>query len=117
MFDVGRIGSMVLDFDVAQSQTTTPTPTGIAILSVCAGILVALIRGVVELRKSRISQLKVEHEVTPHEETKDISLREQLQRVADTVEKMDDKLGETRERLIRVETKVDGGYNRRSTDR
>jgi uncharacterized protein YlxW (UPF0749 family) len=108
----------VLDFDTTQNQAASqPTPTGIAILTVCAGILVALIGGWVEVRKSRLSQQKVEHEVTPHRETENTSLREQLQRVADNVSKLDDKLDQHTERLVRVETKVDGGYSRRSTDR
>jgi len=108
-----------MDFDeVAQQASTTPTPTGIAILSTCAGILVALIAGVVQLRQARISQQNVEHEVTPHRDTTDVSLREEINRLQRTVERIDEKLDAARERLIQVETRQqNAAFNRRATDR
>lgn len=108
-----------LDFDTVQNQTSNaPTPTGIAILTVCGAILVALIGGWVEVRKQRLSTQKVEHEVTPHREVEQhSSLREELLRVSNVVSQLDDKLDNHLERLVRLETKWDGQYNRRSTDR
>lgn len=106
---------LILDFDTVQGQgVNTPTPTGIAILTVCSGILIALIGAWGQVRKSRLSQQKIEHEVTPPKTDDHTSLREELRRIADNVAVLDDKLDKNIERLVRVETIViDGRYNRR----
>jgi len=90
------------------------TPGGIAILTVCGGILIAMIGGWVELRKGRIAQQSVEHEVTPNSGH---SMRDQINDIKTAVGKLGDKLDKQSERLVRVETIVNDGRNRRATDR
>jgi hypothetical protein len=78
---------------------------GIAILTVCGGILVAMIGGWVELHKSRKSQGLVQHEVQPNSGG---SLRDAVNRIETAVGRLDDKVDSHTERLVRVETLVHG---------
>lgn len=78
------------------------TPGGIAILSTCGLILVALVGAIVELRKTRVSQRAVEHEVKPNSGG---SLRDAVNQVADQVSSLDNKLDGVVERLVRVEVR------------
>jgi hypothetical protein len=78
------------------------TPGGVAILSTCGLILVALIGAIVELRKARVSQRAVEHEMKPNSGG---SLRDAVNQVAGQVTCLDGKLDGVVERLVRVETR------------
>lgn len=91
------------------------TPGGIAILSTCGLILVALIGAIVELRKTRVSQRSVEHEMKPNHGG---SLRDAVNQVAGQVTSLDGKLDGVVERLVRVETRQEyqNPPNRRMSD-
>ena len=87
------------------------TPGGIAILSTCGLILVALIGGIVELRKARISQTKVEHEMAPNTGG---SLRDAVDRtttataaIGSKMDKLTEMLHDVDKRLTRVETRTE----------
>lgn len=91
------------------------TPGGIAILSTCGLILVTLIGAIVELRKTRMSAHKVEHEMKPNHGG---SLRDAVNSVAEQMSSLDNKLDGVVERLVRVETRQEYFHppRRRSTD-
>lgn len=91
------------------------TAGGVAILSTCGLILVALIGAIVELRKTRVSQRSVEHEMKPNHGG---SLRDAVNQVADQVTSLDTKLDGVVERLVRVETRQEYQHppTRRVTD-
>lgn len=98
-------------------QTAPPTTTGIAILAILVGLIGVIIKGWFELKKVKEATKTVEHEVTPNSGQ---SLRDQVDRLNKTVDKMDDKMDKQAERLVRVETIINGNghnYGRRSTDR
>lgn len=78
-----------------------------------------MLAGFVELRKARLSAGRVEHEVTPTpDQTKDNNLRDQINDIKLAVDKLDTKVDNQTERLVRVETLVNGQhYGRRRTDR
>jgi hypothetical protein len=99
-----------------------PTTTGIAILTGILGLIGLAVKGYFEIKKLRVaaktaaaSAKVVEHEVTPNTGQ---SLRDQVDRLNKTVEKMDDKLDQQAERLVRVETIVNhqNNFGRRATD-
>lgn len=91
------------------------TPGGIAILSTCGLIAVALIGAWVELFKTRKAQQQVHHEITPNGGN---SLRDAVNRIAARVETLHAKLDENTQRLVRVETRTENWAtpNRRSSD-
>lgn len=87
------------------------TPGGIAILSTCGLILVALIGGIVELRKTRVSTRNVEHEVSQNTGG---SLRDAVDRATTAtgsiglkLDKLTDMVHEMDRRLTRVETRTE----------
>lgn len=77
------------------------SPGGAAILSGVILLLIAVIAGIVELRKTRVSQKTVEHEMKPNHGG---SLRDAVNKLADHLEKVDGKVDGMAERLVRVET-------------
>lgn len=91
------------------------TPGGIAILSTCGLIAVALIGAWVELYKARKAQQQVQHEMKPNHGG---SLRDAVNQVAEQVSCLDSKLDGVVERLVRVETRQEYQHApmRRSTD-
>jgi hypothetical protein len=93
------------------------TPGGIAILTTCGVILAALIAAIVELRKTRASAGRVEHEVTPNGGA---SLRDAVNRIASRVDSLHTKLDDHSQRLVRVETRTESWHEnaprRRATD-
>jgi hypothetical protein len=117
-----RVGSGFVN--IGQISSAPPTTTGIAILTLIAGLVGLAIKGAFEIKKLReaakvaaTSAKIVEHEVTPNSGQ---SLRDQIDRLNKTVDKLDDKMDKQVERLVRVETIVNGNgqnYGRRTTDR
>jgi hypothetical protein len=101
--------------------STPPTTTGLAILAGIISLIGLAIKGYFEIKKLRVaakvaatSAKVVEYEVTPNNSQ---SLRDQVDRLNKTVEKMDDKMDKQAERLVRVETIVNGSnFGRRATD-
>jgi len=90
------------------------TTGGIAILTVCAGILVAIIGGWVELVKSRKSQSTVVHEV---QQNNGGSLRDAVNRIETTADKIRETQVRQGERLAKVEARVETwSPGRRSSD-
>jgi hypothetical protein len=87
----------------------------IAILTVCGGILAALIGGWVELVKARRAQAAVHHEVTPNSGG---SLRDAVDRIERAVDKVRDAQVAQGERVARVEAKIENWAtpNRRASD-
>lgn len=77
------------------------TPGGIAILTTCGVIAVALIGAWVELHKARTSQKSVEHEMKPNHGG---SLRDAVNKLGEHLETLDGKVDGMAERLVRVET-------------
>jgi hypothetical protein len=77
------------------------TPGVIAILSTCGVIAVAMIGAWVELHKSRTSQKSVEHQMMPNHGG---SLRDAVNKLGDSVDRLDGKVDGVVERLVRVET-------------
>lgn len=75
----------------------------IAILTAIVGVLVALIGGWIELRKSRQSQQTVENQVSPNGGA---SLRDAVNRIALRVETLDNKFDVHVERLARLEERA-----------
>lgn len=87
------------------------SPGGAAILTTCGLILVALIAGIVELRKTRVSARKVEHEVSPNTGG---SMRDAVDRsvaasnaIGTKLDKISDQMHELDRRLTRVETRTE----------
>lgn len=87
------------------------TPAGIAILSTCGLIAVALIGAWVELAKTRRGQTAVIHHMEPNTGG---SLRDAVDRAAAAanaiggkLDRLSDQLHEVDRRLIRVETRTD----------
>lgn len=87
------------------------TPGGIAILSTCGLILVALIGGIVELRKTRLVTKDVAHEMAPNTGG---SLRDAVDRttsataaIGSKMDKLADMLHDVDKRLTRVETRTE----------
>lgn len=80
------------------------TPGGIAILSTCGGILVALLGVCIELYKGRKAQATVVHAVQPNTGG---SLRDAVNRIETAVATLDGKVDGQAERLARVETRLD----------
>lgn len=91
------------------------TPGGIAILSTCGLILVALIGAIVELRKTRVSTTKVEHEMKPNSGG---SMRDAVNKLDVALSNLDGKLDGVVERLVRVEVRTENWNvpTRRSND-
>lgn len=98
------------------------TNGGIAILSTCGLIAIALIGAWVELYKTRKTQQStradvttVAHEMKPNHGG---SLRDAVNTVSDQVSSLDNKLDGVVERLVRVETRqeYDVPRMRRATD-
>lgn len=77
------------------------TPGGIAILSTCGLIAVALIGAWVELFKARKGQDRLQHEMTPNHGG---SLRDAVDKLGGSVDRLDTKVDGVVERLVRVET-------------
>lgn len=87
------------------------TPGGVAILSSCGLILVALIGAIVELRKTRVTATKVEHEIQPNTGG---SMRDAVDRAEKAATAIGSKLDNMREalhaidnRLTRIEVRTD----------
>ena len=80
------------------------TGGGVAILSTCGLILIALIGAIVELRKTRVSTSKVEHEMKPNHGG---SMRDAVNKVADRLDQLDSKVDGVVERLVKVETRTE----------
>lgn len=85
------------------------TPGGVAILSTCALIFVTLIGAIVELRKTRVAQQRVEHEVRPNTGG---SMRDAVDRATKASDAVGGKLDnivaslhEIDKRLTKVETR------------
>jgi hypothetical protein len=77
------------------------SPGGATILSACVLIICGLIVAIVELRKTRVSQNTVEHEMKPNHGG---SLRDAVNKLTDHLERVDGKVDTMAERLVRVET-------------
>lgn len=87
------------------------TPGGIAILSTCGLIAVALIGAWVELYKTRRAQRGVEHQMQPNTGG---SLRDAVDRAVNAanavgakLDKLSDQIHEVDRRLVRVEVRTD----------
>lgn len=87
------------------------TPGGIAILSTCGVILVALIGAIVELRKTRMTTRQVEHQMSPNTGG---SLRDAVDRttaataaIGSKMDRLAEMLHDVDKRLTRVETRTE----------
>lgn len=87
------------------------TPGGVAILSTCGLILIALIGGIVELRKTRMVTKNVAHEMAPNTGG---SLRDAVDRTTNAtaviggkMDRLAEMLHEVDKRLTRVETRTE----------
>lgn len=80
------------------------TVSGVAILSTCGLILVALIGAIVELRKTRVAAKSVEYEMKPNHGG---SMRDAVNKVADRLDQLDSKVDGVVERLVKVETRTE----------
>jgi hypothetical protein len=86
------------------------SPSGLAILSAVVTVLGVVIAGWFELRKARIA---VTREVTPG-----ANLLDTITNIKESVDKLDTKVDQQSERLVRVETIVNNEHlRRRRTDR
>ena len=87
------------------------TPGGAAILSACVLIIGGLVTAIVELRKARVSQRTVEHEVKPNTGG---SMRDAVDKataastaVGGKLDRVIEQLHEVDKRLTRVETRTE----------
>jgi hypothetical protein len=96
---------------VAQVSEPWITPGGAAILSACVLIIGGLITAIVELRKTRVSQRNVEHEVRPNTGG---SMRDAVDKgnaasveLGGKLDRVIEQLHEVDKRLTRVETRTE----------
>lgn len=100
---------------IAEQAEPWISPGGVAILSGIILLLCGIITAIVELRKARLSQGRVEHEMKPNHGG---SLRDAVNNVGTSIASLDDKVDNLTARLVRLETlnEVHFGLNGRASN-